>query len=226
MFQSWWLADMWHDEPVRAISWIFWVIFSICCHELGHGYAAIHKGDDTPIVTGHMTWNPIVHMGMFSLIMLLVAGISWGAMPVNPNRLRGRYADAYVAAAGPAVNFALFVICAVLSIFWLALPRFVGDEPWNNIQVFLECGCALNIVLMLFNLIPVPPLDGSKIVASYVSSYREFVYSENGAVVSLIGFVLLFSVFGKYVALVGFVIASVVVFGGASLLAPFLGGNP
>ena len=226
MFQSWWLADLWSSSPVFAISWIFWVIFSICCHELGHGYAAIHKGDDTPIVSGHMTWNPIVHMGMFSLIMLLVAGISWGAMPVNPNRLRGRHADAYVAAAGPAVNLGLFAICAVLSIIWLVIPRFVGDEPWNNIRIFLYCGCALNIVLMLLNLIPVPPLDGSRIVASYANAYREFVYSENGAVVSLIGFVLLFSVFGKYVSRVGFGVADLVVHGGAGLLAPFFGGNP
>ncbi len=226
MFSSWWLADLWQSNPVFAISWIFWVIFSICCHELGHGYAAIHKGDDTPIVTGHMTWNPIVHMGMFSLIMLAVAGISWGAMPVNPNQLRGRHADAYVAAAGPAVNLGLFVICAILSIIWLVVPRFVGDEPWNNIRIFLYCGCALNIVLMLLNLIPVPPLDGSRIVASYVNSYREFVYSENGAVASLIGFVLLFAVFGKYVSIVGFGIASLVVHGGEALLSPLFGGNP
>lgn len=226
MFQSWWLADMWQTEPVRAISWIFWVIFSICCHELGHGYAAIRKGDDTPIVTGHMTWNPLVHMGMFSFIMFAVSGIAWGAMPVNPNRLHGRHADAYVAAAGPAVNLGLFLLCAVLSIIWLVVPPFVGDEPWKNIEEFLHCGCALNMVLMLFNLIPVPPLDGSRIVASYVSSYREFVYSENGAVVSLIGFVLLFAVVGKYIAFVGFLIAEVVVQIGAALVSLAFGLNP
>ena len=205
---------------------VFWVIFSICCHELGHGYAAIHKGDDTPIQTGHMTWNPLVHMGMFSLIMFAVVGISWGAMPVDPTRLRGRHADAFVSAAGPAVNLGLFAICAILSILWRSLPQFVGDEPWNNITMFLHCGCALNMVLMLFNLLPVPPLDGSRIIASFVGSYREFVYSENGAVVSQIGFVLVFLVIGKYVSAAGFAVASGVVNVGTALLSPLLGGNP
>lgn len=224
--QSWWLADLWQHNPVVAISWIFWVVFSICCHELGHGYAAIRKGDDTPIVSGHMTWNPMVHMGGFSLIMLLVAGIAWGAMPVNPNQLRGRHADAYVAAAGPAVNLFFFVLCAILAIIWSLVPQFLGDEPTENIHKFLFTGCALNIVLMLFNLLPVPPLDGSRIIASFFRPYEEFVYSEKGAVVSLIAFVLVFSVVGRYVAAFGFMVASIVVGGGIRVLSPLFGGTP
>ena len=67
---SWWVKDAYEISPIFLYSWIFWVIFSIVCHELAHGWAAIRVGDDTPIHTGHMTWNPVVHMGTTSLIML------------------------------------------------------------------------------------------------------------------------------------------------------------
>src|SRR4051812_36019683 len=63
------------------------VILSITIHELAHGIVAVWRGDDTPIETGHMTLNPAVHMGVISIVCLLLAGISWGSMPVDPSRL-------------------------------------------------------------------------------------------------------------------------------------------
>ena len=91
-------------NPQFYFAVIIVVVISICLHELGHGFAAIALGDRTPEETGHITLNPLVHMGPISLAMLAIVGISWGAMPVDPTRLRGRYAEALVALAGPAVN--------------------------------------------------------------------------------------------------------------------------
>ena len=83
------------------------VIISIVLHELAHGWAAIWQGDDTPKMAGHMTADPMVHMGGMSLLMLALVGMAFGAMPVNPRNFRSRFGDALVSAAGPAMNFLL-----------------------------------------------------------------------------------------------------------------------
>ncbi|MDP7006011.1 MAG: hypothetical protein QF718_07365, partial [Phycisphaerales bacterium] len=86
---GWWVHELWNaGRGTELVSWIFWVIASITLHELAHGWAAIWEGDDTPRVTGHMSANPIVHMGLPSLILFLILGIAWGMMPVNPYRFR------------------------------------------------------------------------------------------------------------------------------------------
>ena len=104
---TWWVIEAWEQSPVLLGSWVFWVFFSITLHELGHGWAAMRVGDQTPRLTGHMTWNPIVHMGPVSLVLFALLGLCWGAMPVDPSRFRGKHADAKVAFAGPMMNFSL-----------------------------------------------------------------------------------------------------------------------
>lgn len=197
MGNDWWVAYTWHQNPAMFVSWVFWVIGSIVLHELSHGWAAIRCGDRTPIDSGHMTWNPLVHMGGMSLLMFALVGIAWGQMPVSPSRFRGRYDDARVAAAGPAMNFALAVVAAVLGGLWVFFASGVGQPLYSNVQLFFLVGVSLNIALMLFNLIPVPPLDGSRITANFVPEYQRLINTEKGAIASLIAFVLLFFFFGR-----------------------------
>ena len=83
--QGWWVHKLYYgDGPVMLAAWVFWVIFSITLHELGHGWAAIRQGDETPRETGHMTWNPLVHMGPWSLAMFALIGIAWGLSRPTP----------------------------------------------------------------------------------------------------------------------------------------------
>jgi len=202
---GWWVADGWNNPslgPVYVVSWLVWVVFSIVLHELGHGWAAIKLGDQTPRWSGHMTWNPLVHMGGFSLIALAVFGIAWGAMPVDESRLRGRHASAIVSGAGPAVNLVLAIVAIVLLTIWMPLasgslfPGVVIEGPLRvNLAMFFAVGAMLNIVLMLFNLLPAMPLDGGRIAAEYIRPYREFVRTEQGTWISL-GVMLLFFYFG------------------------------
>jgi len=204
---SWWVHDLWQQNPALLVSWVVWVIGSIVLHELGHGWAAIWKGDRTPIETGHMTWNPLVHMGQFSLIAFALVGIAWGMMPVTPSRLRGRHAEAIVALAGPAMNLALFVVATVGGMLWLGIAGggWTGGAPivplnlYENMASFFEIGAMLNIVLMLFNLVPVPPLDGSRIAMHYVPEYRRMMQTENGRWIALGGFVMLFMFGADYI---------------------------
>lgn len=188
---TWWVTDAWNDGPIYLGSWVFWVIFSIVMHELAHGWAAIWQGDRTPIYTGHMTWNPLVHMGQTSLILFALFGLAWGAMPVSPSNFRSRYGDAYVSFAGPLMNFALFLVCVIGWVLWERFGQgMVAQHVYENVTVFLATGTWLNIVLGLFNLLPVPPLDGSRILGDFVPEYNRLWMGERGQIYSLIAFVL------------------------------------
>ncbi|HLO42070.1 MAG TPA: site-2 protease family protein [Phycisphaerales bacterium] len=216
---NWWAADMFQQSPALFASWVFWVIFSIVMHELAHGWAALWCGDDTPRALGHMTWNPLVHMGGMSLIMFAVVGIAWGAMPVSPSNFRGRHDDAIVSGAGPAMNLVLFIVAVVLGAAWWAHGS-IGTTFGDNLRMFFFVGAAVNLALMILNLLPVPPLDGSKIVATFVPAYRNLVYGERGAMFSLIAFALVFflvsgHIFDKSISTAIFVMRGLtVIFGG------------
>lgn len=189
----WWAADFYQRDPAYFASWVFWVIFSIVMHELSHGWAALRAGDDTPRVTGHMTWNPLVHMGPQSLLMFAIVGIAWGAMPVSPHRFRGRHDEAKVAGAGPAMNLGLGLVASVLAALWIRLGgSAVSQDVHDNILTFFFTGATVNLALMILNLLPVPPLDGSKILASYFHGYRRIIYGDQGPMIALAGMVILF----------------------------------
>lgn len=208
---GWWITDQLADPngKVLVVSWLVWVVVSITLHELAHGWAAIRLGDDTPIRSGHMTWNPMVHMGPFSLAALLLVGIAWGAMPVDPSRLRGKYGDTLVSIAGPMMNLALGVIALTLLVFWdpLADGQIISSitvqEPLRtNLYIFLKAGAFLNFVLMLFNLLPTPPLDGGRILMDLWPAYRRLMQSEHGQWVGLGIFIFFFIFLINYVVLV------------------------
>lgn len=206
---GWWIYDYWHSStlgPVFVVSWLVWIIVSIVLHELSHGWAALRVGDTTPRDTGHMTWNPLVHMGGFSLVALALVGIAWGAMPVDPSRMRGRHAEAIVLAAGPAMNLLLAIVSLVLLIVWAPLaagelaPSLTVAEPLRtNLEIFLRVGAMLNLVLCMFNLLPAIPLDGGRIAAHYIRPYREFVSSEHGSWISFGLMILFFYTAGDFI---------------------------
>jgi len=121
-------------------------------------------------------------------ITAVLLGFAWGAMPVNPSRLRGRHGDAIVSFAGPAMNLSL----AVTSAFGVALWRLLApiqDPLYTNVASFFSVGVWLNLLLAMFNLFPVPPLDGSRILASYWRGYDRFVGGEHGPPFAIMGFI-------------------------------------
>ena len=113
------------EDPQRFFIWLLVVIFSICCHEFMHAWAALKQGDPTAADEGHLTLNPMKQMGPFSLVMLAVCGIAWGRVPVRPWQMRHRHSDALVSLAGPATNFGLFLIFGIL--FYVCYRAGVGD---------------------------------------------------------------------------------------------------
>ncbi|MBY0312676.1 MAG: site-2 protease family protein [Phycisphaerales bacterium] len=195
--------------PVVLGAWCIWGIVSVLLHELAHGWTAVRRGDPTPIDSGHMTWNPLVHMGAMGVIMFVLVGLPSGAMPVDPSRMRGKYGFVMVALAGPVMNLSLAIACivvgGVIGAFVTAadLERIQAMEisstasPQLRMAVFCFVGAWINIALALFNLIPVPPLDGSTILAGVSERYGRFVQSDAGRFISMFLFVLAFFFVGR-----------------------------
>ncbi len=169
-------------DPYLYLSLLIGMIFSIVLHELAHGYVAIKLGDDTPIRLNRMTFNPMVNLGLFSMILLAVMGMGWGSMPVDSSRLRGRYADMWVSLAGPATNFLLsiFFIILLLAIMYGQNAAPEARFPYEKSLQFCFWMAMLNIVLGIFNLFPVYPLDGCRALMCLDYRFRNFVENNPG----------------------------------------------
>ena len=177
-------------QPVYYISHVVLITFSICLHEYAHAACATRLGDPTPMLTGHLTLNPVKQMGLMSLIMLLVFGIAWGMVPVNPRNLRHRHGEALVAIAGPASNL---VLCLVFS---LAQSGLAAAQLANGdvLELFFAIGAIANGALFFLNIIPVPPLDGFSVVGSFFPGLKRFAYApQNAGMMNMVFILLLLS---------------------------------
>jgi Zn-dependent protease len=174
------------ENPVLFFRIIVIVILSVTLHELAHGLAALSQGDDTPQKAGHMTLNPVVHMGWISIVFLCVAGIAWGQMPVNPAKFRSpKLSNILVSAAGPLLNLGLGIL--FIGLINLAFATNLSEVVSIN---FLYIAARINLVLFLFNLIPLPPLDGFHIFSEIFPSFKPLQHSYFG----LFALIILFEV--------------------------------
>lgn len=159
------------------------LLFSVVVHELAHGWMALRLGDPTAKAMGRLTLNPFPHIDLIGSIVvplfsLLVAGrvfIAWAKpVPINPmNFSNYRRDDVLVSVVGPLSNLILAFGCTVASIVVVLFSRAIGGVESTMMREVLDFllmmfygGISLNIVLAVFNLIPVPPLDGSHVLAS------------------------------------------------------------
>lgn len=151
------------------------LFFSVILHEFAHGYTAYMHGDDTAYVMGRLTFNPLAHVDMFGTIILPavcyftnIPMFGWARpVPVNFYRLRNPKRDmAKVALAGPLSNLFLVLVSAI------ALKAFVAAGSTSGIIVSIFVyAVMINLLLAIFNLIPIPPLDGSRIVAGLLPDH-------------------------------------------------------
>ena len=175
------------EDPFYFLSWVGIVTFSICFHEYAHAGMALKRGDDTAARAGHLSLNPMVQMGPMSIVMLLLIGIAWGAVPVNPGRLRTRADAAIVSFAGPAANLLLSLVFGGV----VGALSLVGDPSASLIIRFCAYGCIANGVLFVFNMLPVPMFDGWPIFSLFIPAMRE-VDPQKAQNISLIALVVVF----------------------------------
>jgi Zn-dependent protease len=153
------------------ISRVLTLVIAFTIHELSHAVTAVQLGDDTPRRMGRLTLNPLAHLDPIGSLLLIVAGFGWAKpVQINPYNLRTNphVGMAIVAAAGPISNFLMALIGAIPFRLSLLSP-FSGaagpvlPSPSGFLLDFIE----INLLLMFFNLIPIAPLDGSKILAGF-----------------------------------------------------------
>ena len=151
------------------------VIIAITFHEFAHAYAADKLGDDTPRMQGRLNLNPMSHLDPVGFMLLMFAGFGWGKpVQINPrnfNRnVRMDKGEAIVSIAGPLMNFILAIVSAIIlgAIYMFAPASFLMNTVGNIIYILLQELVIINIGLGVFNLIPLPPLDGSKIFINFM----------------------------------------------------------
>lgn len=158
------------ESPLDYISWVLIVVFSICVHEYAHARVALRCGDDTAARAGHLTLNPLVQMGPRSLLVLALIGIAWGAVPIDPSRLR-RVDRTKVAFAGPAANLILAVVFAGLTV---AAIRLMGTGRVEGAPSLLATASRANATLFIFNMLPIPMFDGWSVLEGFFPRLEDF----------------------------------------------------
>jgi Zn-dependent protease len=154
-------------------------LMAITCHEVSHGFIADKLGDNTARYMGRLTLNPLKHLDIIGTLMVFIVGIGWAKpVPVNFNNLRNPKRDMiWVAAAGPITNFIMATASAVVLRGLAALGDRIPDAAMiqmliDPIALMLAFSIYINLLLAIFNLIPVPPLDGGRVAVGLLP-YRQ-----------------------------------------------------
>jgi Zn-dependent protease len=151
------------------ITRVLTLVIAFTVHEFSHAFVADRLGDTTPRSQGRLTLNPIAHLDLMGSIMLLLAGFGWAKpVPINPYALQRRSSAGvmWVSLAGPGSNLLMAVLAAIpLRFHWVTFSY--GTDLIPSLSYFLFEFLSINLILMLFNLIPLAPLDGEKIAAYF-----------------------------------------------------------
>lgn len=168
--------SLFFTNPVAAIIFLLVVVVAITVHEFSHAFVADYFGDPTPRSQGRISLSPLAHLDLLGSIAFLIFGFGWGK-PVlyDPSYFRHRGQELLVALAGPASNILLALLMHLL------LLGLTGQAAVSVLQTMIK----INILLAAFNLIPLPPLDGSAIVAYFWPDYRSPYYAQMGSIALL-----------------------------------------
>jgi Zn-dependent protease len=159
------------SNPLVALLWLVAIVTSLTVHEFGHAAMAQARGDATAAWSGRLTLNPMAHLDPWGFLLLLLVGFGWAKpVPFDPRRLRHPLRDgALIGLAGPGTNALMLLLLAVV-------VRVLGLDSWllagTALGTFLVFLAFSNAGLMIFNLLPVPPLDGSHVLNSFLTSPR------------------------------------------------------
>ncbi len=143
------------------------IVISLTFHEFGHAITAKFYGDDTAQKAGRLTLNPVAHIDPMGLLMVALIGFGYAKpVPTNPNNFRSRWASMFVSAAGPAMN--LLIAIVAINFYALGVANGWSITQSDGAQVFFVYLALINMILMLFNLIPIGALDGHYILPYFL----------------------------------------------------------
>ncbi len=171
---------LWQGQWMLFVLILFALVFSLTFHEYGHGIVAKYFGDRTAEMQGRLTLNPVAHIDPIGLLMVILIGFGYAKpVPTNPRNYKSHWGEFFVAAAGPMMNFFLAVVTINLYKIGLIMgwPLFLGEAAYQ----FFTILATINILLMVFNLIPIGPLDGHYILPFFLPEKlrRPYQYYNN-----------------------------------------------
>jgi Zn-dependent proteases len=181
------------DKLVRIAAVLLIVFVILPFHEFAHGWVAYKLGDRTAKYSGRLTLNPIPHIDPFGALGILLFGFGWAKpVPVDSRNFKNpKSGMAITAFAGPVANIlAALVGTLIWKLFLLLFPQLYFSEYFNLFFVYYVL---INIGLAVFNLIPIPPLDGSKILSAFIPDRVLYKYAQYGNYLSILLLILLFT---------------------------------
>lgn len=157
------------QEPWLFLVFVMAFLLTLAVHEFSHAWMSTFLGDQTAKREGRLTLNPVAHVDILGFLALVTVGFGWGKpVPFNPYNLKyQKWGPTFVAVVGPISNLIFGTVCILLA---GVLSRAFGWSASNLLIVALSFMGYLNFLLLLFNLIPLPPLDGSKVLLALLSS--------------------------------------------------------
>ena len=156
------------------------VLLALTFHEYAHAYVANMYGDDTAKQSGRLTLNPLKHLDLLGTIMIFLVHFGWAKpVPVNPNRLRNPKKDMlWISAAGPLANMVLALISGIFLRILITMAEAPEQHSVMGLLIFMVfMSLQINLALAIFNILPIAPLDGSKILSGLLpDNYKEIIY--------------------------------------------------
>lgn len=176
------------QNPLTFVAFVVALLLAITVHEYAHAWAAYKSGDDTAKLMGRLTLNPLAHLDPLGTLFLFLVGFGWGKpVPTNPMRYHSKSSEIFVALAGIATNILVAFILAVPIRIALLTGHTIDS---SQILSFLSIMVDINLVLAAFNILPIPPLDGSHIVEYFLDYQAKITYQRIGPMI-LFGIILL-----------------------------------
>jgi len=166
------------QNPLNILAILAALVIGITIHEFSHAYVAYRCGDPTGKIEGRLTLNPLAHLDPLGTLFLFIAGFGWGKpVPVNPRYFRSRTDDIKVAFAGIIANLSLAIILGLPLRYALMHGQVIDSSSFLQ---FLNIIVEVNILLAAFNLIPIPPLDGSHLIEHFLSEEARNTFQSLG----------------------------------------------
>ncbi|MBI5449374.1 site-2 protease family protein [Candidatus Gottesmanbacteria bacterium] len=193
------MFDQLSSNPLGFIFWLIALIIAITIHEYSHAYAAEHLGDPTPRLMGRLTLNPLAHLDPLGTLMLLLIRFGWGKpVQFDPFNLRHPRRDsAIISLAGPVSNILLATTCSLLLRLTMNYEPLAMNLFFSLFLAFLQPLIIMNVVLAVFNLVPIHPLDGFKIVEGILPEEYSRQWKELEGYGMIFLLFLMFPIFGS-----------------------------
>lgn len=170
------------SQPMVFVAWLLAVLIALTIHEFSHGFFAFKQGDPTAKIMGRISLNPLRHIDAFGFLAMLFLGFGWAKpVPINPIYFKDKkWGEAIVSIAGPASNLFMALFFGIILKVIYSSTGLSGDNLMVNFLYFIVL---INLIFCIFNLIPIPPLDGSHILFSILGekfSELKYFLAKNG----------------------------------------------